>query len=109
MRDYLQALECDICSHELVLSPWMCVTCMCISYGQCILNVNACTNNILCSVCEYRRLGNFHVAFFFCIRTFCTFNFRCLSNWRKIVNGKNFPVYGIYNKIVKNIVAVITI
>ena len=28
------------------------------------------------------------------IRNFHVFNFRCLSNWQKNVNGENFPIYG---------------
>ena len=44
----------------------------------------------------YCRSGSFCLAFFR-VRNVHTFNFRrirCLSNWWKIFNGKNFPVYG---------------
>ena len=45
----------------------------------------------------YRRLGNFRVTFFH-IRNFRAFNFPRLSNWRKIFNGENFPIYSTKQK-----------
>ena len=42
---------------------------------------------------EYRRSGNFCVAFFHA-RNVRAFNFRRLRNWRKFYNGENFPIYG---------------
>ena len=55
----------------------------------------------------YHRSGNFRVAYNFChaakwrilnacVTIFRTFNFRCLSNWRKNFHGENFPIYSIY-------------
>ena len=41
------------------------------------------------------QIGKFSRSFFFCVRNVCSFNFRHLSNWRKIFNGENFPIYSI--------------
>ena len=122
MNEFLSSLPPSICSfHDLVHILESLDSCrICIGNSEDkFLNVvrhrnstpkceRLCFCHTYCPI-RYRRSGNFHVAFFrvrnvhtifrrdcvFRIRNVHAFNFRCLSNRRKIFNGENLPIYGI--------------